>query len=83
MLEKGLDLLGKAGLLKNLKKPCMDFCEDCVYGKAHRVQFLRSKHKSRGILDYVHTDVWGLASTTSKGGSRYFVSFIDDHSRYA
>ena len=54
-----------------------------MYGKAHRVQFLRSKHKSRGILDYVHTDVWGPASTTFKGGSRYFVSFIDDHSRYA
>ena len=54
-----------------------------MYRKAHRVQFLKSNHKSRGILDYVHTDVWGPASTTSKGGSRYFVSFIDDHSRYA
>ncbi|XP_020243104.1 uncharacterized protein LOC109821325 [Asparagus officinalis] len=55
--EKGLDLLGKEGLLKNMKKPYMDFYEDCVYGEVHRVQFLKSKHKSRGILDYVHTDI--------------------------
>lgn len=83
MSEKGLDLLCKKGLLKNLKKPCMDFCEHCVYGKAHRVQFASSKHRSRDILDYVHTDVWGPATVTSKGGSRYYVTFIDDHSRYA
>lgn len=83
MSEKGLDLLSKKCLLKNLKKPCMDFCEHCVYGKAHRVQFRSSKHRSRGILDYVHTDVWGPASVTSKGGSRYFVTFVDDYSRYA
>ncbi|CAA2974391.1 Retrovirus-related Pol poly from transposon TNT 1-94 [Olea europaea subsp. europaea] len=37
MSEKGLDLLVKKGLLKNLKKPCIDFCEHCVYGKAQRV----------------------------------------------
>lgn len=83
MSEKGLTLLGKEGLLKNLEKPCMDFCEHCVYGKAHRVKFTTSKHKSRRLLDYVHTDVWGPAKVASKGGSRYFVSFIDDYSRYA
>lgn len=83
MSEKGLDLLVKKDLLKNLKKPCMDFCEHCMYGKAHRIQFQPSKHRSRGILDYVHTDVWGPASVTSKGGSRYFVTFVDDYSRYA
>jgi 5'-3' exoribonuclease 2 len=83
MSEKGLNLLGKKGFLKYMKKPCMEFCEHCVYGKAHRVSFSTSNHKSRGILDYVHTDVWGPAKVASKGGSRYFVSFVDDYSRYA
>ncbi|PNY02910.1 aspartyl-tRNA synthetase [Trifolium pratense] len=41
-----------------MKKPCMEFCEHCVYGKAHRLKFSKSKHKIRGLLDYVHTDVW-------------------------
>jgi LTR polyprotein gag-polypeptide-like protein/Pol polyprotein/gag-pre-integrase-like protein/zinc knuckle protein len=83
MSEKGLSLLSGQGLLKNMKKPQMEFCEHCVYGKAHRVKFCTSKHKSKGLLDYVHTDVWGPAKVTSKGGSRYFVTFVDDYSRYA
>ncbi|XP_072077901.1 uncharacterized mitochondrial protein AtMg00300-like [Arachis hypogaea] len=82
MSEKGLSLLCGQGLLKNMKKPQMEFCEHCVYGKAHRVKFSTSKHKSRGLLDYVHTDVWGPAKVTSKGGSRYFVTFVDDYSKY-
>lgn len=57
--EKGLSLLGGHVLLKNMKKPCMEFCEHCVYGKAHRLKFSTSKHKSRGLLAYGHTDVWG------------------------
>lgn len=35
------------------------------------------------MLDYVHTDVWGPAKVTSKGSSRYLVSFMNDYSRYA
>ncbi|KAL8140268.1 hypothetical protein V2J09_006289 [Rumex salicifolius] len=57
MSEKGLNLLGKKDLLKYMKKPCMEFCEHCLYGKAHRVLFSTINHKSRGIIDYVHTDV--------------------------
>ena len=82
MSEKGLSLLGKNGLLKDMEKPCMEFCEHCVYGKAYRVSFASSQHSSRDILDYVHTDVWGPAKVASRGGSRYFVSFVDDRSRY-
>ena len=37
--------------------------------------------ENRGILDYVHTDVWGPTTTASIGGNHYFVSFIDDFSR--
>ena len=83
MSEKGLSLLGEKGLLKNMEKPCMEFCEHCVYGKAHRLRFSTSKHKNMVILDYVHIGVWGPAPVTSKGGSRYFVTYVDDHSRYA
>jgi transposase InsO family protein len=35
------------------------------------------------LIDYVLADVWGSASITSKGGSRYFVKYVDDYSRYA
>ena len=45
------------------------------------MQFKTTTHKTEGILDYVHIDVWGPVQTTSLGGSVYFVSFIDDYSR--
>jgi transposase InsO family protein len=32
-------------------------------------------------MDYVHSDVWGLVRTASRGGHMYFVIFIDDFSR--
>ena len=36
---------------------------------------------SKNVLDLVHTDVCGPFSTKSAGGSKYFVTFIDDYSR--
>ena len=38
-------------------------------------------HNTEGILDYVHTDVWGPSKTSSLGGKHYYVSFVDDYSR--
>ena len=36
----------------------LGFCKDCIVGKAHRVKFnLCASHKTKGILDYVHTDL--------------------------
>ncbi|KAJ9546691.1 hypothetical protein OSB04_019234 [Centaurea solstitialis] len=45
-----------------------------------RVSFGVGKHNTKGILDYVHTDVWGPSSTPSLSGGKYLVSFIDDFS---
>ena len=38
-------------------------------------------HVSKDVLDVVHTDVWGPAKTTSMGGSKFYVTFTDDHTR--
>ena len=32
-------------------------------------------------LELVHTDVWGPSKVPSFGGSRYFITFIDDATR--
>ncbi|CAL5366510.1 unnamed protein product [Camellia sinensis] len=43
-------------------------------------------HKSTSISDtpfsLVHTDVWGPSPVLTKGGSAYYVSFVDDCTRY-
>ncbi|KAD4178745.1 hypothetical protein E3N88_27336 [Mikania micrantha] len=44
-------------------------------------KFQRSSHSTKGILDYVHVDLWGPARVQSLGGARYFLSLIDGFSR--
>ncbi|KAH9659029.1 hypothetical protein KPL70_023708 [Citrus sinensis] len=46
-----------------------------------RVKFGSAIHDKKGILDYVHSDVWGPTKTASLGGIHYFVTFVDDYSR--
>ncbi|KAI3461497.1 hypothetical protein Pfo_018160 [Paulownia fortunei] len=79
--EKSLQTPSKQGLLKGAKVCKLDFCEHCVLGKQKRVKFGTAIHNTKGILDYVHSDVWGPSNTLSLGGKHYFVTFIDDFSR--
>ena len=58
-----------------------DFCEHCIYGKQSRVRFPSGVTREKGILELVHSDVFGHVSMPSLGGSLYYVSFIDDFSR--
>lgn len=42
-----------------------------------------SEQKPAEILDLVHDDICGPMKTRKPGGMRYFLSFIDDFSRYS
>ena len=82
MSEKGMQILHSRKLFPDLKQVSLEFCENCVYGKQKRVRFLRvGKQKKSEKLELVHTDVWGPAQVQSLGGSRYYVTFIDDATR--
>ena len=69
--EQGLHELCKRGLLDEHIISKLKFYEHCVFGKHKRVSFNTSTHKSKGILDYVHSDLWGPSREPSIGGSRY------------
>jgi transposase InsO family protein len=71
----------KQGLLKGAKTCKLDLCEHCVLGKQTRVKFGTAIHQTKGILDYVHSDVWGPTKTASMSGKHWFVTFVDDYSR--
>ena len=45
------------------------------------MKFGTAVHQTKGILDYVHTDVWDPMKNVSLRGKRWFVTFIDDYSR--
>ncbi|KAL6333003.1 hypothetical protein AAG906_020022 [Vitis piasezkii] len=81
MGECGMMELHKRNLLKGIKTCKLDLCKYCVFGKQNKVLFKTTTHKTEGVLDYVHTNVWGPVRVASLGGSMYFVSFIDDYSR--
>ena len=38
--------------------------------------------RAQELLELVHTDLCGPMSTQAKGGYEYFITFIDDYSRY-
>ena len=81
MSEHGMRELQKRNLLVGVKSCKLDFCKYCIMGKQCRIRFKTTTHKTKGILDYVHSDIWGLVQVVSKGGAWYFMSFIDDYSR--
>ena len=41
-----------------------------------------SKYESADLLNLIHSDLCGPMPVPSHAGSRYFVTFIDDKSRY-
>lgn len=56
-------------------------CTTCCEGKQCRLPFKGSGQRSSNLLDLVHTDICGPMETTSIGGARYFLLFVDDYSR--
>ena len=57
-------------------------CTGCLTGKAHRLSIPKqSSSRTSQLLELVHSDVNGPIEVPSIGGSRYFVTFIDDFSR--
>ena len=55
----------------------------CLVGKHPEKRYEVGKaHRDASILYLIHSDVSGLMPTTSINGSRYFLTFIDDCSRF-
>ena len=59
------------------------FCESCVEGKHHRSRFpVDGGKRSSEPLGFVHSDVCGKMNATSLSGGEYFLTFIDDNTRF-
>jgi hypothetical protein len=81
MSELGMAELAKRELIDGCDLSKFEFCQHCIFGKHKRVKFNASVHTTKGILDYVHVDVWGPSHRTSNGGANYMLTIIDDYSR--
>ena len=82
----GLQQLYAKGMVKGLTidDPTQSFqqCEPCIQAKQHRQSFPKeAEHRSEQPGELTYSDVWGPARVASIGGSKYYISFTDDHSR--
>ena len=61
----------------------ISFCQACVEGKLHKNQLpVTGGKRAKEPLELVHSDVCGKIQTPSLGGGHYFLTFIDDNTRY-
>ena len=51
-------------------------------GKQTAKPFNHTSDRCKNLLDIVHSDVCGPFNVSTMGGARYFVTFIDNHSRW-
>jgi histone deacetylase 1/2 len=56
-------------------------CNACQMAKSHQLSFPISNHVSTAPLELIFTDVWGPA-IPSASGFKYYVSFIDDFTKF-
>ena len=58
-------------------------CEPCIDGKHHRQKFPKgTAERASKTLELVHSDVCGKIEAKSLSGKEYFVTLIDDKSRF-
>ncbi|KXJ84187.1 hypothetical protein RP20_CCG013280 [Aedes albopictus] len=67
----------------DFKADKLEFCDACVKGKQCREPFNGTRPVSSRPLERIHSDVCGPIEPTAWDGSKYFVSFIDDHTHFA
>lgn len=57
-------------------------CVVCARGKIQQLPYKSSEHRQKEKLGLIHSDICGPMNTESLAGARYFVTFIDNFSRY-
>ena len=67
----------KDGIISNLDFSYINTCVDCIKGK------LTAKvDRCIELLGIIHTDIYRSFTRLAMGGHKYFITFIDDYSRY-
>ena len=81
MSVQKLRSLISSGFLGQVKHDSVD-CVSCQSAKQSALSFNNNDSFSHASFDLIHSDIWGPSPTTIIGGSKYFVIFVDDFSRY-
>ncbi|KAA0058972.1 gag/pol protein [Cucumis melo var. makuwa] len=77
-----IERLVKSGLLRQLEDNSLPPCDSCLEGKMTKRSFTGKGLRAKTSLELVHSDLRGPVNVKARGGYEYFISFIDDYSRY-
>ncbi|KAH9697754.1 Integrase catalytic domain-containing protein [Citrus sinensis] len=80
--KQRMERLIKDDILHNLDFFDFSTCVDCIKGKLTVKTRKERTWRSQQVLELVHTDICGPLTPIAVGGYKYFITFIDDFSRY-
>ena len=60
----------------------ISFCDSCKLGKIHQLPFTRCPITATQPLELVYSNLWGPTPISSVEGYRYYIVFVDAHTRY-
>jgi transposase InsO family protein len=76
--------LYRLGLVPHCSDPIASFqaCDACAFAKQTRLPYRKYEHDAPRRLWRVHSDMSGIQEPSIVDGYQYFITFIDDYSRY-
>ena len=70
------------GLINNIDYSGLSKCQICVTSKLTK-KTCSSVTRETKLLELIHSDLGDLKQTMTKGGKKFYITFIDDYSRFA
>ena len=74
-------IMSNIGLIPRLTKD-IEKCEACSQAKITKRSH-KNVERNTELLELIHTDLCEFEGKLTRGGNRYFITFIDDFSKYA
>ena len=78
---KRIERLVANDILQPLDFTNLNECVNCIKGKQTNKRKYDAK-RCNDVLELIHTDICGPFPKATRNGHRYFITFIDDYSRY-
>ena len=80
--KERIQRLVKNEILSDLDFTNLDICVDCIMGKHTKHIIKKAATRSTQLFEIIHTDIYGPFDVPSFDGEKYFITFINDFSRY-
>ena len=81
--KERLKTLVKNNILNELDFSDLEDCVECFKGKMTNLRRKKTTCRSQTPLELIHTDICGPFRTQTICGNVYYITFIDDYSRYS